>query len=148
MSGFTEAEQDNINYIKDYTEKIRRGDLVLNSEMAQKIMPTNIQASRFSLGSLIAEHLTHHRNAVDDEHRASTAKTARYYIEIAWDQGIISEGKGVIGKLEDCQRERIKVENELTLLSKRFETMDEENKNLKAEVERLNGLLYPKKDKP
>jgi hypothetical protein len=148
MSKLTQAEQDNIAYVKDYMEKIRSGDLVLNSEMAQKIMPTNIHAPRFSLGGLIAEDLTHHRNAVDLAHKATTAKTARYYIEMAWDQGIISEGKGVIGKLENCQREQIRVENELTLLSKKFETLDEENKNLKAEVERLNGLLYQKRDKP
>lgn len=143
----SKKHQEDIDYVINYMEKIRSGDLVLNSEMAQKIMPTNIHAPRFSLGGLIAESLTFFRNSVDDEHKAANAKSARNYIEMAWDQGIISEGKGVIGKLEESQRELIKTQNELTLLSKKFQTIDEENKNLKDEVERLNGLLYQKKVK-
>ena len=140
-----EDERKALDYVTDYMKKIRRGDLVVNSEMAQRIMPINVHAPRFSLGGLMAEALSDYRETDDYDDAVLYVKAARKWIEQAWDQGVISEGKGVIGKLDDCEGEREKIKNELTELSNKFTKLDDENKNLKSEVERLREILYQKK---
>jgi|SRR5579883_804485 len=131
-----------MDFVTDYMKRIRNGELVIDSKMAQSITRFLPNGYSHPLGMLIASSLTQFRESDDYDNFIEAARDAKRWIEEAWDQGIISEGNGLIGKHQECEKERIRLENELTLLSKKFELLDEKYQTALSEIGVLREKLY------
>lgn len=132
-----------IKFVADFIEKTRRFELVVDTQKANSIISAAV-GSHGTLGGALAKALAHFRTTNNLMELGKVAQSTKKWIEYAWDQGVISEGNGLTGKLEDCRKELTAKENELADISPQFLELKaknvqllEENVKLKTENETL-----------
>lgn len=138
---FSEKDQKIIDEVSDFIKKTRRFDLIVNSEKANNIFPENTDDT---LGHFLAGTLHYFRAIKNTNDLPRMARLTKRWIDYAFDNGVIEEGQGITGKLEDCKKELTVKENELAEISPKFEEVKkerdmilEENKQLKTEIEKM-----------
>lgn len=152
---FPKDEEEATKLVREFIRKTRRFEWLVNTEKANNIFPpsnNNLIPSRLirnvptpkSLGTILASSLEHYRNITNVVEKGYQAKIVAKWINYALDQGVISQGDGLSGKLDDCKKEQTRLENELILVSKKFEKLEETNKTMEDELK----IFHEKYGKP
>lgn len=151
---FPKDEEKATKLVKEFIEKTRRFEWLVNTEKANNVFPPenktiptrlvrNPQPPK-SLGTILAGSLEYYRNITSVMGKGEQAKIVAKWINYAFDQGVISQGDGLSGKLDDCKKEQTRLENELILVSKNYEKLKETNKTMEDELK----IFHEKYGKP
>ncbi len=154
MSDLHPSEEEDIAFVIDYDRKIHSFEWRIDADKANKAFLDEFFSPLHTVGTELQKAMGKFRSTLrdielgyDDHTLSGHAYNARLWIEDALDRGIIIQGDGLTGKLENCERERTKIQNEHTELSSKFTEVDEQNKRLKDEVAMLRKKLYEKEGK-
>ena len=123
---FPKNEEEATKLVREFIGKTRRFEWLVNTEKANNIFPSEntLTTSRIyrkppeSLGTILASSLEYYRNITSMIEKGHQSKIVAKWINYALDQGVISQGDGLSGKLDDCKKEQTRLENELILVSK------------------------------
>lgn len=140
-------EQEDVDFVGEYDKKIRSFEWRVDADKANKAFLDNSFSPLHTTGIELQKAMSNYRASVrdlisgmgDPEDLAGHAYNARLWIEEALDRGIIVEGDGLTGnldmakkKIEELEGDKIRLENQITLLTKKVEKLEEEKKSFKA----------------
>lgn len=145
----SEDQKKAISFVKEFEERTRRFEWIVNTDKALSIIPVQHKLNRFqsrfveaqdeSLGTILANSLRYFRNITEQNKLGEQALICKKWIDYAWDQGVILEGQGITGKLKECEKEverlngvKTSLENQLTVVSNKNTKLENEKKSLKS----------------
>lgn len=140
--GFLTKEQENaMNFVSEFENRTRRFEWIVDTNKANNILLPNKNALTLrarleppeSLGTVLANSLRYYRTIEDLASLGNQALIVKKWIDYAWDQGVISEGQGITGKLQDCEKEQERLKGDITSLKNQLTIVSDKNTRLEKE---------------
>jgi hypothetical protein len=140
LSSKNKSQQD-IEKAEEFIRHLHNLDIEIDDKKARQIY-FNIgkPAKRTNLADVLASKLDNYNMHRNDDLKALAAMMFAEWIDKAYVNNVIKEGKALGRKLKECFEQKTELQNAVETLAERNMILEHENVDLSARLEELNKM--------